>query len=401
MKKVGIIGTGTRGFAVYCQNVLEDFKNLNIYPFFLCDKFPERLGESSAQLRKLLSSYGLNGSVLKTSTDYKELIDDPQVDVVVAATPQCFHREALVESIQKGKFTVCDNPIAHTLEDTQNIYDAWQKSRKKNVFVSFSGRFENIWLRTKEIIEQGWIGSPKMMLMRCVVPLHSCFQRWSGISAYSGGLLNEKCSHFFDLFNWFAASRPFKISAMGGRSTYKVREKVAHRCTKCFDLKCPYREKYKTLDQFNAVNMSTKAAMTSDDPLLMRDRCVFSPENDIIDHAVVNIAYENDIKAQLFFSVAGPEGKDNETFEAVGDKGRFKVCCSSGEIQIVYNFGRDSREENHHSVPADADKRMLKKLAYYVHTKEEPAISMPEAFTASKMAFLANDSISNDKVYKL
>ncbi|HUH77965.1 MAG TPA: Gfo/Idh/MocA family oxidoreductase, partial [Devosia sp.] len=64
----------------------------------------------------------------KSTGDWRELIADPQVDVVSITTPNAFHAEMAIAALEAGKHVWCEKPMAVALADAQRMADAAQAS---------------------------------------------------------------------------------------------------------------------------------------------------------------------------------------------------------------------------------------------------------------------------------
>lgn len=60
----------------------------------------------------------------KVYDDYRQLIDDDEVDVVDIVTPNHLHREIAVRALAAGKHVICIKPLAHTLADAEAMVEA-------------------------------------------------------------------------------------------------------------------------------------------------------------------------------------------------------------------------------------------------------------------------------------
>jgi predicted dehydrogenase len=56
--------------------------------------------------------------------DHRALLERDDVDVVVVATPPCFHEDVVGDALAAGKHVLCEKPLAHTLEAADRIVDA-------------------------------------------------------------------------------------------------------------------------------------------------------------------------------------------------------------------------------------------------------------------------------------
>jgi len=397
-KRIGIIGAGGRGVKNLGTKIVEKSGIYNMVVAGLYDKYKVQLDAAESHLLAQNEKYGVK-EPLRKYRSYKEMIDDREIDLVMVTTPQFFHMPPVVYGLEKKKRIYCDKPLAHNLSHIQKMYDTWKAKKGKGVMIGFTRRYENAWRRAKEIVDQGLIGEPRMLLLRCAIFHPSYFQTWFRKTKYSGGILNEKSAHHFDVLNWFAESRATWISAMGGRTTLVAKEGYPARCQEC-TLACNYRRG--PHPGFNA----KKSENTN--PILIKDACVYSPENDIMDHAVVNVEYENGIKAQLFLNIAASRTSDGETLEVVGTDGRLRLDRHSAELDVVYNNGQetmivDAKDENHFKSASHhgADYRLVSDLAEFVHGRMEPGVTVEEGYLATRMSMFATRSAKSHKMYKL
>ena len=92
------------------------------------------------------------------------------------------------------------------------------------------------------------------------------------------------------------------------------REDAPERCLEC-DLDCPYRVdptrgKVKSPEE---LSLTGDAWTHATDEYHRVDTCVYKPGADILDHATIQVAYENGMVASLFVSFFGPRAEDQET----------------------------------------------------------------------------------------
>lgn len=402
---MGIIGSGSRGVKNLGRKIIEKQRETRLLVEGVYDRFAEQADAAEAMLNDAYAARGVEKRVRRFAS-YQELIDDPAIHAVMVTTPQYFHMPPVVYALERGKKVFCEKPIAHTLEDAERMYEAWTTGGRANAVVGFTRRYENAWIRAKQLIDQGWVGDVTMILLRSIIPYWRYFQKWHGKRELSGDILNEKSAHHFDVLNWFAGSRAEQISAMGGRTTLAPREGYPHRCANC-DLDCPYRQTADRVaaDQTDNTGLAQGSADT-DDRLLLRDICVYSPDNDILDHAIVNVGYANGVKAQLFLNVAGQRADDQETLEVVGTKGRLVLTRHAGTIRVIYNYGAesmeiDARSKDHSASHFGADYVLIRALADFIHGVREPEVTLEEGYLATRMAAAALRSVEQLTVERL
>ena len=63
-----------------------------------------------------------------STTDWHELITDPEVDLVDVCTPNHLHAEMSIAALEAGKHVACEKPLAGTLDDARAMRDAARKA---------------------------------------------------------------------------------------------------------------------------------------------------------------------------------------------------------------------------------------------------------------------------------
>jgi len=139
--KVGIIGLrmGKSHLIAYLQN-----PNTEVYG--ICDTDEETLKKIKDEFK-----------IPFATTDYRELINIKDIEIISVASPDFFHREHSVSALLSGKNVLCEKPLALNLEDCIEIIKAVKKSGKK-FMIGQVCRFAPGFVLTKEIIESGEIG---------------------------------------------------------------------------------------------------------------------------------------------------------------------------------------------------------------------------------------------------
>jgi predicted dehydrogenase len=89
--------------------------------------------------------------------DWRQLIEDPDVDVVDITTPNHLHVEPALAALEAGKHVYCEKPMAVNVEDAQRMAAAAKKAGVKTL-VAFNNIKTPAALVAKQIIERGEIG---------------------------------------------------------------------------------------------------------------------------------------------------------------------------------------------------------------------------------------------------
>ena len=146
---LGVIGTGGRGFYLTQRAYAGNAGRFQVEA--VCDTFSGNL----AKAKDLVQTQGKN--VPKTYIDYKELLADKSIDAVIIATPEHLHHRMLLDALAAGKNVYVEKPLAHTVEEAQEIMKAVAKS-KSVVQVGTQNRSNSLYQMAKTMIGQGLIG---------------------------------------------------------------------------------------------------------------------------------------------------------------------------------------------------------------------------------------------------
>lgn len=224
MKKtiIGIIGCGHIAKDVHLENA---FTNPRIDVKWCCDLSEENLDY-------VKKNYKYN----KTTTDYKEVLNDPEVQGVLILTTHNVRLKLIEEAAHAGKHIYVEKPMSTTVKESYDIMKIIKKSNVKLV-VGFNRRCAPIVKDAQAVLESQStaIEAPwrykrygnitklreeeaTMMLMRINDDSASfksyAFDEFVG----QGTIIGEFC-HFFDLACFFLNKEPIKIYTEGWSRT--------------------------------------------------------------------------------------------------------------------------------------------------------------------------------------
>ena len=110
-------------------------------------------GRDSAAVQCARSQLGWQNS----STDWRELIDNPLIDIIDITTPNESHCEIAIAAAQNGKHVLCEKPLALTVKQAQAMLTAAQKSKVIHMVCHNYRRIPAIAL-AKKMITEGALG---------------------------------------------------------------------------------------------------------------------------------------------------------------------------------------------------------------------------------------------------
>lgn len=389
---VGIIGAGVRGVFCLGQSIAMLREQTGLVVTGVCDIIKQRATEGAQYLEGLYGEHG-DARSIAVYDNYQDLLADKKVRIVLVTSFTNEHRLHTIDALAHGKTVYLDKPVAVSRDDATAIRDA---ARTQPVLMGFTRRYEKSWVKAKELLDGDAIGPLQMMQINSVVPYSRYLQTWHRKKERSGGSLNDKCSHHFDVFNWMAGESPAYLTAVGGRSSvFAVEEDAPESCRVC-DRECPYRRDPNKISDGGFV-LKLDSWNQATDEASQIDTCVYAPGADINDHAVVSLSYPSGVKASLFFSIFGPDTKDQESLVLVGERGKIVVDRHEGMVTVSSDYGRkteviDCRDEEFETSHFGADRELIRALRAF-HDGRAPIASADDGYTSLEVVLAAQESI--------
>jgi len=97
------------------------------------------------------------GKPIPTTRRYKELLDDKEIDVIIVAVPDHWHKQVVVDAVAAGKDVYCEKPFSHTPADGLALVDAAKRS-DRIVMVGAQRTSSVLCAKAKELYDRGAIG---------------------------------------------------------------------------------------------------------------------------------------------------------------------------------------------------------------------------------------------------
>ena len=192
---VGLIGSG--GFAKAMH--LPNFKKFpDLYSISaVCDLD----GNNAKQTAK---KFG----VKYCTTNYKEILDDKSIDMVMITLPHNLHAKIAIEAAKRGKAVFSEKPMALNEKELRELVDVL-KETKTPYLVGFNRRFSPFAKKIKEVIKNR--ENPMIINYQ----MNAGFlqkNHWTQTEVGGGRNIGEAC-HIYDLFTYLTESEIEKVSA--------------------------------------------------------------------------------------------------------------------------------------------------------------------------------------------
>ena len=155
MKKirVGIIGQGRSGRDIHSVSLERPKLKERFELAAVADRIPERCSESCA-----------NHPGCRAYTDYRELLKDSSLDLIVNATQSPDHVGISIEALEAGHAVLSEKPLARHVADVDRVLDA--AKRTGQFFAIFQqSRFAPAFRKVREVMNSGILGRIVMVKM--------------------------------------------------------------------------------------------------------------------------------------------------------------------------------------------------------------------------------------------
>ena len=141
---------------------------------------------------KVVEEYQLNATIHPND---ESLIADPNVEVVLVASPGFVHEQTVLSALKAGKYVFCEKPLAVTSAGCKRIADAEIKTGKRLVQVGFMRRYDKGYMQLKEAIDNNFIGEPLM--------IHCAHRNPTVADDYSTDMaIHDTLIHEIDALHW-------------------------------------------------------------------------------------------------------------------------------------------------------------------------------------------------------
>ena len=171
---------------------------------------------TTAQLHAVYSASGARGKsyamrfgAAYACSEYQQILDDPQIDVVLIASRNKEHADQAEAALRAGKHVFLEKPMALTEDECRRLTRAVDETGLQ-LTVGFNRRFAPFYVEQKRLLSRR--SGPAVINCRVNSPgLSGAY--WAAEAAHGGAILGEGC-HFVDLLYWLLDSEPVSVSAV-------------------------------------------------------------------------------------------------------------------------------------------------------------------------------------------
>ena len=156
-----------------------------------------------ARRTDLLEEAGAEDGARLVTQDWREVVEHPDVNIVVVATPDALHHEAVMACATSGKHVLCEKPVGMNVAEAEAIWRAYADTDLAH-FVPFWTRYVGVFSRARQIASDGTLGEIRSVVFRWHNPRPAGMPlTWRDDPALSSaGTIADIGSHAYDVVRW-------------------------------------------------------------------------------------------------------------------------------------------------------------------------------------------------------
>lgn len=239
-RRVGLIGTGWYGKA----DLLRLIQVAPVEVVSLCDVDKRMLQEAA----EIVSTRQASKKKPRTYADYREMLKEKDLDIVLVATPDHWHALAMIAAVQAGADVYCQKPISADVVEGQAMLAAARKYNRVVQIGTQRRSTPHLVEARNEIVREGKLGKVGLVEVYCYYhmrakenppdsappenldyemwtgpapmrPYNSLThpRRWRAFMEYGNGIVGDMCVHMLDAARWMLdLGWPQRVSSSGG-----------------------------------------------------------------------------------------------------------------------------------------------------------------------------------------
>lgn len=400
-----IVGAGSRGRFTFGKYALENPEKLKIVAVAEPDPVKRRNLAEEHQIPENLRF-----------DNWKSLFEKGKIaDGAIVATRDDLHVEPALKAMESGYDILLEKPVDRTLEGSIKIAKAARKFNKR-VMVCHVLRYTDFFQTLKKLITSGKIGELTGIEHKESINYfhmaHSYVRgNWNRSDITAPIILTKSC-HDLDLIYWLTGKKALKVSSFGNLSHFNGNNRPKGAPARCTD-GCPVEQScvYSAKKNYLSDNIDWPVNTISGDMSYegrlkaLKEgpygRCVYSCDNDVVDHQIVSMELEEGITCT--FTLQAFTHDKTRSLRIFGTRGEIKGKLDISDIELCV-FGEEpkkvpmisSSDFGHNGGDYHLLNEFVKLLSDPDYTR--PLTSIEDSLESHYMAFAAEEARKNNMV---
>jgi len=348
--KAILIGAGDRGARAYAPYALENPHEMKIVA--VAEPIIERR-------ERIKNSHGLTS--YQCYATWQEMFEEGvEADVAIICTLDRDHFQPTMKALESGYHVLLEKPMSPDPLECILMEQA-AKKHNRQLTIGHVLRYTEFWSNIRDIIQSGQIGEVASVQLNENVEImhmsHSFVRgNWSNKEKSSPMILQKSC-HDMDIINFIMDKKCTRISSFGSLMHFREENAPEGAPLRCLDgcpvaNECPFHAGHYYLGEGRGWAMKFTEEDSNEaiiEALNTTDygKCVYRSDNNVVDHQVVNMEFEDGATAT--FSMCGFTREQTRMVQIMGTKGEIRGNMAENSISIfdfltkhetVINFDR-------------------------------------------------------------
>jgi predicted dehydrogenase len=280
----------------------------------------------------------------------EEMLAKPGIaDAVIVSTLDRQHFAPAKLALENGYHLLLEKPVSTDPGEVLQLQRLAQKHSDRVFMVSYVLRYTSFFTHIKDIIDRGEIG-------RIISVCHNeDVTYWHMAHSFVRGswrnskettfMLLAKCCHDLDLLVWLVGARCGRVASFGALTHFRPENAPEGAPARCLDGcpasgTCPYYAPaiYLGTHGFPAVEVGADQSPEARLEALRTGpygRCVYRCDNDVVDHQVLSLEFENGATAAM--TMCGHAFDNTRRIKIMGTRGELRGELESGRVEVFHH----------------------------------------------------------------
>ena len=213
MKKtvLGVIGAGNVG-RVHIGNIMTAIPQAKLK--CVADPYPAKYNEWAREME-----------YPEAVTDYKKIMEDPEIEAVVICAPAAAHGDLIMEAARAGKHVFCEKPFDYDIAKIVKAMKVVEECKVK-LQLGFNRRFDHNFAKAHEYVKAGKVGDVHVIKITSRDPFPPAMGYFTAPGGEHCSIYTDTTIHDFDMARYLNNCEVVEVYAMGSKLINKDKPEI-------------------------------------------------------------------------------------------------------------------------------------------------------------------------------
>jgi len=181
-----------------------------------------RIAAAASPQRDHVETFARRFNIPRVFTDYRQLLAEPDIDLVVVGVPNHLHCQVALDATAAGKHIVMEKPFCLNLAEADRMIQAAKDARVKLMYAE-ELCFAPKYVRLKQLLDSGALGVPTLIKQSEKHDGPHAAHFWD-VERSGGGVTMDMGCHAIEFFRWMLGRpRITSVYAQMSRQVHQVK----------------------------------------------------------------------------------------------------------------------------------------------------------------------------------